>query len=578
MSEENRPPDDDLSKLSPDQLRARQAIVVAKLKKAVRQTRFARFEPLPFQRDWYQDRRPISVLVLPNQMGKTTTGAIKILGGCLGGLPAALTGQELPRQWARGILAGKRFMAAGASFKKITTETILPKLKEYLSEDMLVRTKRTMGFETEFHFVTGAALILKSYEQKIKDFEGGNWDGVWFDEPPPQNIFQATRRGQMATEGWCIITATPLSEPWMLDDLIIPSQSLDCLECSGGEVPHADVVAAQPFHGAVYVPETQHEMHDMCRECHGGYLPHAKITEFLAGIQNDAERRARQYGEFMNFAALEFGYVGDDHVVDDFDPPLAWPWVEIVDPAPKRGLHIKWYTCDEQDRWYNTHAERIPSDGGFRQMVKAIWAHRARIAPGRTPDICLMDPRGGAHRMVTQDGAIDWFEGFRKEGVTYTPAHAPSIVDHSNVQSLHDWLKPLFDPSKDTVAVPRLRFCRRLRQMKKGPLWAYERFTWDPFKSPRRQWEQEAKDFIDCDTYLALWVQHRNLTFRKMQEAERPRGPGLAASYASGGPMPGRSGSGGREPWRPQPSLSRSYGNPMNDGWVSRIRGSYTDR
>lgn len=373
-----------------------------------------------------------------------------------------------------------------------------------------------------------------------------------------------------------MITATPLSEPWMLDDLIIPAQALDCLECSGGEIPHAEVVKAQPHHGAVYIPASQMEMEQNCREHNGGYLPHAKIEEFLAGIQNDAERRARQYGEFMNFSALEFGYVGADHVVDDFDPPLAWPWVEIVDPAPKRGLHIKWYTCDENDRWYNTHAERIPSDGGFRQMVKSIFVHRAKIAPGRAPDLCLMDPRGGAHRMVGLDGTVDWFEGFRANGITYTPAHAPSVVDHSNVQTLHDWLKPTFDPSKSNEPAPRLRFCKRLRLMKKGPLWAFERFTWDPLKSPKQQWQQEAKDFIDCDTYLALWVEHRKLTFKKMQEQERPQGPSLAASYANAGPMLGRSGAQGAQPWQ-QPSLGRSYGNPMSPGWVQRIRGGYSE-
>lgn len=566
--------DVDLSKLSDDELRARQAIANARLKKAARAAKFARFEPLPYQREWFQTEKPVSVLVLPNQAGKTTVGAIKTLAGCLGHLPPSLSGRELPKRWEPGVLAGKRFMAAGASFKKITTETILPKLYEYIADDMIKSVKRTMGYPTEINFVTGATLILKSYEQKDKDFEGGNWDGVWNDEPPRQPIFTASRRGQMATSGWYIITATPVSEPWMLDDLIIPAQSLDCKECSGGEIPHTEIVKAFPHHGAVYVPSTQLEMHDNCMECHGGYLPHAKIEEFLAGIANDAERRARQYGEFMNFSVLEFGYVNEaEHVVADFDPPKAWPWVEIIDPAPKRGLHIKWYTCDEHDRWYNTHAERIPSDGGFSRMVKSIWEHRARIAPGRVPDLCLMDPRGGAHRMVGTEGTFDWFEGFRKNGLVYQPAHAPPAEHgHANVQTLHDWLKPSFDPSKGDEAVPRLRFCRRLRTMKKGPLWAFERFTWDPTKPARKLWEQEAKDFIDCDTYLALWVEKHRLTYRKMQEQERPPMPGLAASYASGAPTPG--GSGLRMGWQ-QPSIGTSYANPMSPEWVQRIGGGY---
>lgn len=568
-------PDPQLASLSRDEIEARLATAVTAGNRAARATRFARYQPLAFQREWFQDEFPISVLVLPNRVGKTTTGAIKTLSGCLGWTPTSISGTPAPRSWTRGALAGKRFLAAGASFKKITTETILPKLKHYISDEMILGSKKTQGFETEFRFVTGATLILKSYEQKVKDFEGGEWAGAWFDEPPPQDIFGATRRGQVDsdTDGWAIITATPLSEPWMIDDLILPASSRDCLECSGGDVPHAEIVEAQPNHGSVFVPYQQLEMHDNCRECHGGYLSHQKILQILAEIQDEGVRRARQYGEFMNFSKLEFGYVNElDNVVDDFKPPASWQVIEVVDPAPKRGLHIKWYCGDRDDRWYNTHAARIPSDGGFRKMASEI--QRWRQVVGRQPDVALMDPRGGHHQHVTAKGREDWFTGFRNEGVVYVPAIAG--YENSGIETLHDWLKPTLDPSKTDQAVPRLRFCRRLKVMEKGPLWAYERFVWNPMDSTRRKWEQPAKDFVDCDIYLAMWVEKHKLSHRKYEAQDRPPPrAGIAASYESSA-APGRSQQSARDarpPWAPRLSIGRSNSARMAPQWTDRIKG-----
>lgn len=544
------------------------AIAVRRANKAKRATKFARFKPLDYQREWFETDRPIRVLTLPNQTGKTTAGAIFTLSACLGHLPVAMGGNPPPR-WPQGTLAGKKFMCAGESYEKITTETIWPKLQEYVSEDMIKRITKNGKYISTVEFVTGAVLAFRSYDQHWRKFEGGNFDGVWFDEPPPQDVFSATRRGQMATEGWCIITGTPLpGSSWMRDELIFAEQNLDCEECSGGDVAHDEIVKVQPLHGRVYVPQAI-EMELNCREHHGGYLPHAEIQAYLESISDPAIRAARQHGIFVDSATLTFGYVNDrDNVVDDFDAPTSWPLVEVVDPSPKRGLHIKWYVCDPQDRWYNIYAERIPSDGGFRRMAQQVFAHRQKI--GRHPDLALMDPRGGHHKQVGSDGIKDWFDQFRAHGITYVPAVAPS-VDNARVQILHDWLKPVFDPSKGGEQVPRLRFCRRLRTMKKGPLWAYERFTWDPVLSPKKQYEQECKDFIDCDMYLALWVEKHNLTFQKYEDMDRPPMTGIAASYSSGPPVGVQR--------RPNPlrrtSLGRSYSGKHPE-WVSRIRGSYS--
>lgn len=67
--------------------------------------------------------------------------------------------------------------------------------------------------------------------------------------------------------------------------------------------------------------------------------------------------------------------------------------------------------------------------------------------------------------------------------------------------------------------------------MPKGPLWATERFRWEPDASRRIKYEQAGKDWIDDLRYLAA---HPGLTFRRLQMMahREPTGkPSLASSY-----------------------------------------------
>lgn len=512
-------------------LLARAAKVVGTTQKAIRANTFARYRPVEFQREWFESPAPIKVLVAGNQSGKTTFGAIRTISSCVGVEPLSLGG-TIPPTWAKGTLAGRKFLAAGETYDKICTETILPKLREYLADDMIVRFTKTGKFVTGIEWASGATLALRTYEQGWKKFEGGNFDGAWFDEPPPQDIFQAVRRGQIATNGWALITATPLAgSAWMLDDLITPATNLDCTECSGGAIPHDEIVKMQPNHGMVAAFKAG--MHDNCRQHHGGYLDHDEIYKFLDSIKDPQLRAAREFGSFQDYGSLTFSYVKDEvHVVPDFKAPANWPLVEMVDPAPTRGLNIIWFVCDEQNRWRAVKAELVPA-GGFAEMARQVVFHRQTL--GRHPDRAFMDPRGGHHKQITAEAVEDWFTMFRAQGLEYEPA-VGATHDNAGVKVLHDWLTPEFDPSKGSDAIPRLRFCKRLRDMKEGPLWAFERFQWSPLDSPKKRYGQKFKDWVDCAMMLALTVEKQNLTFERLRARMGGGGralPGLAESYAS---------------------------------------------
>jgi phage terminase large subunit-like protein len=564
----------DPSKLSLEQLQEELRNLTQQGDGLLRSTAFLRFKPYAFQRPWYESQAQVRAIFGGNRVGKSTCGAIEVLSAALGTRPLALGGTDRAK-FARNLLRGHRIFVGGESFD-LLRETVLAKLEEFVTPAMLLGRPRTneQGFPYHWRFITGAELMIHSYQQDKSTFEGPAWHWAWFDEPPPQAIFNAVRRGMMETRGRVLVTATPLKEPWMVDELVEPAHDPDCRECEGGEIPHDEIVLTNPMHGRV--EHFTAEMHDTCRTCHGeGALEHDEIEAFLASITDPREREARSKGVPAHMGGLEFGYVrAETHVVPDVDPvALNWPIVEIVDPAMKRPLHYGWFTVDPDDRWYWFWADLVPNNG-FKTIVASV--HGVRRAIGAQPDRKIMDQRGGQHR-IDAEQAQDWFDKFHAAGITYEKSSDTSM------QAIHDWLRPVWVPRTLTSAplipgpeernggfeIPKLRICRRVADMPKGPMWAFERFIWnyEPTKRDRQQWEQRGKDWIDLVRYLrAADFKFEKLMARK--EGGSESASPLAMSYnrneAAGGPRARRQRS----------SLAESYNRPSD--WTGLIRRGYS--
>lgn len=257
------------------------------------------FAPMGYQERWFASTKKMLILLAGNQTGKTTCGAIRTIKACVGYWPFSIGGEAKPEfQDLRGI----RCLVAGESYSTSIPSAILPKLKEFISAEMLLGPPKkhgSTGMESVFKFVTGAELHVMSYEQGSDAYEGSLWNHVWLDEPPPETVFNAIRRGTLATNGNIVITATPLKEPWMYDNLCIPA--LDPRSALYGT---ADIERCN--------------IHDNCMECNNGALPHREIMAYLETL-SPKERAAREKGEFSDLSGLEFTEYNEViHVVDDF--------------------------------------------------------------------------------------------------------------------------------------------------------------------------------------------------------------------------------------------------------------------
>lgn len=259
-----------------------------------RQGAFLLFKPLWYQNEWFACDKKIVALLCGNQVGKTEFGAVRVLSHCLGVKPLALGGTA-PQRWEDISRHGVRALVCGENFTTAIPKTILPKLQHYITDQMLSRPpKKNAGNKLPevYFFRSGAELHIQSYDQAVSSFEGPVWDIVWFDEPPPAAIFTAVRRGTMSRQGAILITATPLKEPWMHDQIVVPSED-----------------ESDPMHDMAQVFRADIEWN--CKEHHGGFLPHAEILSFLATLPKH-ERMARERGEFMDLSGLEFAYLDRD--------------------------------------------------------------------------------------------------------------------------------------------------------------------------------------------------------------------------------------------------------------------------
>ncbi len=111
-------------------------------------------------------------------------------------------------------------------------------LKEWLPEGSYETKKNNVGVEHEFYFrATGSQFTILTYKEDTKSHEGKRMDWLLCDEPPPRDKYIANRRGLVDYNGICVMAMTAISEPWILDEIVLEP------DCSTGIVSDIPIEA-----------------------------------------------------------------------------------------------------------------------------------------------------------------------------------------------------------------------------------------------------------------------------------------------------------------------------------------------
>lgn len=260
----------------------------------------------PSQLDFHKAKPRVRMFFGGNRSGKSTAGTNEARWLATGTHPY------------RSFRAPSKGCIILQDFQTHARDIILPKIKEWFHPGDIVRTEQNQSkVDVKFYLKNGSIIDVKSHDQDIKVFEGGDYDWAWFDEPPPEAIFVAVWRGLTDRKGIAFITGTPIVQPWMFD-MYKKAQAQDNKGLYW-------FVFSDSEENAVNLGEGDREE---------GLQ---RIEEFLEAVPDPEERIARKKGTFLHMSGIIFkNWNRGMHLISPFEWPHTWPVRVSLDPHPRK--------------------------------------------------------------------------------------------------------------------------------------------------------------------------------------------------------------------------------------------------
>lgn len=183
---------------------------------------------------------------------------------------------------------------------------------------------------------------FKSVEAGREKFQGASLDFVWFDEEPPQDVYEECKMRVLDKRGDLFGTMTPLKGlTWVYDTIYLNR------------------------YGDKEVYYIQMEWAD------NPFLDAEEVSSITAGLSSDM-LETRRYGHFRANSGLVYPeFDVSVHVIDPFDIPLDWQDTISIDPGLRNPLSAHFYCVDNDNNVYIV-AEHYVAD-------KDVDYHAARI-------------------------------------------------------------------------------------------------------------------------------------------------------------------------------------------------------
>ena len=164
-------------------------------------------------------------------------------------------------------------------------------------------------------FGTLSRIGFKSCESGREKFQGTSLDYVWFDEEPPEDVYDECRMRVFDRKGETFGTMTPLKGLTFVYDKIYLSSD----------------------------PETWFEFMEWADN---PYLDQGEAESLSASLPADV-LESRRYGRFRTCGGLVYPEFDESvHVIAPFDVPEEWQDTMSIDPGLNNPLSCHWYAVD----------------------------------------------------------------------------------------------------------------------------------------------------------------------------------------------------------------------------------------
>ncbi len=452
------------------------------------------YVPHEKQKEFHSALAPLRGVFGGNRSGKTEMGTLEARFHSTGDYP----------EWypMDGRFSGPtRGRIVVTDYKKGANEVLEPKITKWFTHDMIQKIERFQGHIVKMfikHKTGGISTIdVMTHEQDSMSFEGWSGHWAWFDEPPPRELFIGTMRGLIDFRGRAWLTLTPISEPWLFDEIVGKA---------GPKVWFTTV-----------------DIRD------NPYLSEEAIADFESKLLPE-EIEARIHGKFIHLAGRVYKEL-DPLVHGILQMPEGWkqwPVYFVLDPADRRPHHGIWACISPNDELYVY--DEIVYTGIIEDLSSRIILRERSSGINPESVIRILDPnKGNTPTAVTGLKLID---EFANHGVYFTANVNDDIaLGHLAVSGrLHfDKTKPVSYSNKPRLLFYRPHTIECMRQMM-SYIWDDWRGVNKNMRTPKETPKDVNKDFPDTVRYLVMsnptWFSENDSTSFTMTGGRTGYGPG----------------------------------------------------
>ncbi len=343
-----------------------------------------------------------------NRSGKTECGAVEAVW------------------WARGIhpfrenrkdVCGWVVSPTYEVQREVSQSKILSYLRPEWIEDVTMQSGRksspeggVIDYITIKNVFGGLSRIgFKSADQGREKFQGASLDFVWFDEEPPQDVYEECLMRVMDRKGEIWGTMTPLKgRTWVYDEIYMNKRS-------------------------------NKEVWSITMEwADNPYLDSEEI-ELLTNAFDKESVESRRYGRFGDEGGLVYPEFDDSvHVIDPFPIPREWYDNISIDPGLHNPLSCHFYAVDFDGNVYviAEHYESGRDIGYHAEKIKKIAEELGWPTDMKGRLKCIIDSAANQKTLSSLKSVADLFY---EKGILCDTSVNKDLW--SGIAAVKDWLK-----------------------------------------------------------------------------------------------------------------------------------------
>ena len=401
-----------------------------------------------------------------NRSGKSTFGAMELVWHVTRKYPDWYPQEKRFKNPIKALISATEF--------PIVSRVIEPKLFQYLPKDYYTYKRTAQGYLQHVSCQDGSRIDILTSEMKDEAYESADWDFAWLDEPQQRRKYEAIMRGLVDRRGRIVVTFTPLTEPWMKEELVDKADG-NLISCFQVDIRNNKfTVSGDPI------------------------LSEEAIKEFEQSISEDC-RETRIHGVFFHMRGMIYKEFGETHI-KDFSYKSHLPVICVLDPHDRLPHHAIWAFIDENDDLFvdsemivNCELDDLALKIRQHEKASGYWMRKRLIDPnfGRSP------AAAGSNSSVMQELA--------RHGTPFYEANDNKELGHMLVRDLlhYNLSKPVTAVNKPKLFFSRDRSVRTTRSMRN-----YQYQEWQGKTRGERDAKEVDKDKdahgADCVRYLVI--------------------------------------------------------------------------